>query len=43
MEYYAVIDTNVLISALLSKNEDSATIKVLFEKKEICKRRVHKG
>ena len=29
MEYYAVIDTNVLISALLSKNEDSATIKVL--------------
>ncbi|MDE7445865.1 MAG: putative toxin-antitoxin system toxin component, PIN family [Lachnospiraceae bacterium] len=29
MEYYAVIDTNVLLSALLSKNEDSATIKVL--------------
>ena len=29
MEYYAVIDTNVLISALLSKKEDSATIKVL--------------
>lgn len=29
MEYYAVIDTNVLISALLSKNEDSATVKVL--------------
>ena len=29
MKYYAVIDTNVLISALLSKNEDSATIKVL--------------
>lgn len=29
MEYYAVIDTNVLISALLSKNEDSATLKVL--------------
>ncbi|MCI9486885.1 MAG: putative toxin-antitoxin system toxin component, PIN family [Lachnospiraceae bacterium] len=29
MKYYAVIDTNVLISALLSKNKDSATIKVL--------------
>lgn len=29
MEYYAVIDTNVLISALLSKKEDSATIKIL--------------
>ncbi len=29
MEYYAVIDTNVLLSALLSKNEDSATVKVL--------------
>lgn len=29
MIYYAVIDTNVLISALLSKNEDSATLKVL--------------
>lgn len=29
MEYYAVIDANVLISALLSKKEDSATIKVL--------------
>lgn len=29
MQYYAVIDTNVLISALLSKNEDSATVKVL--------------
>ena len=29
MEYYAVIDTNVLVSALLSKNEDSATVKVL--------------
>ena len=25
---YAVIDTNVFISALLSKNEDSATVKV---------------
>ncbi len=29
MEYYAVIDTNVLLSALLSKNEDAATVKVL--------------
>lgn len=29
MEYYAVIDTNVLLSALLSKNEASATVKVL--------------
>lgn len=29
MEYYAVIDTNVLLSALLSKREDSATVKVL--------------
>lgn len=29
MEYYAVIDTNVLLSALLSKNEHSATVKVL--------------
>ena len=29
MKYYAVIDTNVLLSALLSKNEDSATVKVL--------------
>lgn len=29
MEYYVVIDTNVLLSALLSKNEDSAAVKVL--------------
>lgn len=29
MEYYAVIDTNVLISALLSKRDDSPTVKVL--------------
>lgn len=29
MEYYAVIDTNVLLSALLSKNEEAATVKVL--------------
>ncbi len=29
MKYYAVIDTNVLLSALLSKKEESATVKVL--------------
>ncbi len=29
MEYYAVIDTNVLISVLLSKNESAATVRVL--------------
>ncbi len=29
MKYYAVIDTNVFISALLSKNSDAATVKVL--------------
>ncbi len=29
MTYYAVIDTNVFISALLSKNRDAATVKVL--------------
>lgn len=29
MVYYAVIDTNVFISALLSKREDAATVKVL--------------
>lgn len=29
MAYYAVIDTNVLLSSLLSKKEDSATVKVL--------------
>ena len=29
MVYYAVIDTNVFISALLSKRADSATVKVL--------------
>lgn len=29
MEYYAVIDTNVLIAALFSKNEDSATVRVI--------------
>lgn len=30
MTYYAVIDTNVFISALLSKNSDAATVKVLW-------------
>jgi putative PIN family toxin of toxin-antitoxin system len=29
MVYYAVIDTNVLISALLSKKTDTATVKIL--------------
>ena len=29
MTYYAVIDTNVFVSALLSKNNDAATVKVL--------------
>ena len=29
MVYYAVIDTNVFISALLSKRQDAATVKVL--------------
>ena len=29
MTYYAVIDTNVFISALLSKQPDSATVQVL--------------
>lgn len=29
MEFYAVIDTNVLVSAVFSKNKDSATVKVL--------------
>jgi len=29
MTYYVVIDANVLISALLSKNSDAATVKVL--------------
>lgn len=29
MAYYAVIDTNVFISALLSKNSDAATVKVM--------------
>ena len=29
MEYYAVIDTNVFVSALLSKQADAATVRVL--------------
>lgn len=29
MNYCAVIDTNVLVSALLSKNDDAATVQVL--------------
>ena len=29
MVYYAVIDTNVFISALLSKRADTATVRVL--------------
>lgn len=29
MTYYAVIDTNVFVSALLSKNSDAATVQVL--------------
>ncbi len=38
MKYYAVIDTNVLLSALLSKKADAATVQVLdavFDKKII--------
>ena len=31
MKYYAVIDTNVIVSSLLSKNEDSATVKTIFK------------
>lgn len=29
MTYYAVIDTNVLVSGLLSQNDDSATVQIL--------------
>lgn len=29
MKYYAVIDTNVIVAALLTKNKDSATLQVL--------------
>lgn len=38
MNYYAVIDTNVLVSALIAKNEDSATVQIserLFRKEFI--------
>ena len=28
MKYYAVVDTNVFVSALLSKNDDAATVQV---------------
>ena len=31
MKVYAVVDTNVLVSALLSKKEDSATVRVMNE------------
>lgn len=30
MTYYAVIDTNVLVSALLSKNRDTAPVRILY-------------
>ena len=29
MKYYAVIDTNVIVAALLTKNKDSATLRVI--------------
>lgn len=29
MKIYAIIDTNVIISALLSRHQDSATVKIL--------------
>ena len=29
MKYYAVIDTNVIVAALLTKNKDSATLQVV--------------
>ena len=37
MKVYAVIDTNVIVSALLTKNKDAATIKVFraFQEREI--------
>ena len=37
MKYFAVIDTNVLVSALLSSKNDSATVQVIEKvlKKEI--------
>ena len=31
MKYYAVIDTNVIVAALLSKNSDAATVKIMKE------------
>ncbi len=31
MKYYVVIDTNVIVSALLTKHEDASTLKVLKE------------
>lgn len=31
MSIYAVIDTNVLVSALLSKHEDAATVRTILE------------
>ena len=31
MTYYAVFDTNVLVSALLTKNPDAATARVVYE------------
>lgn len=29
MIYYAVVDTNVLVSALLSKHSDAATVQII--------------
>ena len=29
MRFYAIVDTNVIVSALLSKNDDSATVQVI--------------
>ena len=31
MTYYAVFDTNVLVSSLLTKNPDAATARVIYE------------
>jgi len=31
MKYYAVIDTNVIVAALLSKNSDATTVKIMKE------------
>lgn len=31
MKFYAVIDTNIIIAAFLSKKEDTATVKILKE------------